>query len=293
MPEPLDPEMPTYVQWDVRNWSRALSFWLQVIGPAGIEGAEVLELGSRDGGLSLWLARQGARHVVCSDLDGPADTARELHHDSGVSDRIEYASIDATQIGRPEAFDIIVFKSVLGGIGGVGGLEAQAQAIRSIHESLRPGGRLLFAENLTASPLHASLRRRFVRWSEHWRYVDAAEVDALLEPFSSVRTTTLGFVGAFGRSETPAKRPGPPGHRRARSRRPEILALHRGRSRHQVAAWRSSAAQRRDRPGAVTDPQRRTTLASVRRITTRSPVNVRDSTYSRYSRVFFGSSTLR
>jgi SAM-dependent methyltransferase len=201
MPKQFDPDLHTFVQWDVRNWSRALRFWLEVIGPKGLEGAEALELGSRDGGLSLWLARQGAARVVCSDLEGPADTAHDLHREAGVSKRIEYAPIDARQIGRAEAFDIVVFKSVLGGIGGVGGLEAQAQAIRSIHESLRPGGQLLFAENLTASPLHVGLRRRFVRWSEHWRYLDAAEVDPLLDPFYSVRSTTFGFVAAFGRNE--------------------------------------------------------------------------------------------
>ncbi len=193
--------MQTYVQWDVRNWGRALGFWREVVGPQKLIDAEVLELGSRDGGLSLWFADQGARRVLCSDLDGPAETARELHSAAGMADRIDYAAIDATRIGRTAAYDVIAFKSVLGGIGGVGGIEAQAKAVESIYEALKPGGVLLFAENLTASPLHDALRRRFVSWSGHWRYVTEPEVGDFLAPFASSRLATFGFAGAFGRTE--------------------------------------------------------------------------------------------
>lgn len=196
-----DRPLNTYVQWDVRNWSRALRFWLEAVGHQRLVDAEVLELGSRDGGLSLWLADQGARRVVCSDLHGPADSARALHAESGVANRIEYAAIDATAIGVTAAFDVVAFKSVLGGIGGLGGTRAQAQAVASIHKALRPGGVLLFAENLSASPLHAALRRRFVAWGERWRYVSPSEVEGLLSPFTTTRCTTFGFAGAFGRSE--------------------------------------------------------------------------------------------
>ena len=108
-------EMRRYVQWDVRNWSRALDFWSTTCGPSPFVGAEVLEIGSRDGGLSLWFATQGASRVVCSDRTGPTDVARELHTEAGVSDRVEYASIDATDIGVLDTFDVVAFKSVLGG----------------------------------------------------------------------------------------------------------------------------------------------------------------------------------
>jgi hypothetical protein len=70
-----------------------------------------------------------------------------------------------------------------------------------MHAALRPGGVLLFAENLVASPIHRHLRRRFVAWGDRWRYVTIEEMNAFLGPFSTVRERTFGFAGAFGRTE--------------------------------------------------------------------------------------------
>lgn len=193
--------MSRYVQWDVRNWSRALEFWLTTCGQSAFSRAEVLEVGSRDGGLSLWFADQGASRVVCSDLNGPSEAARELHAHAGVSDRVEYAAIDATDIGLVGSFDVVAFKSVLGGVGGAGGYSAQVKAVQSMHAALRPGGVLVFAENLAASPMHTFLRRRFVSWGDRWRYVTDEEMAGFLHPFSRVQETSIGFAGAFGRSE--------------------------------------------------------------------------------------------
>jgi SAM-dependent methyltransferase len=193
--------MQRYVQWDVRNWSRALDFWIETCRPSAFSGADVLEVGSRDGGLSLWFAEQGAARVVCSDLGGPSAAARALHADSGESDRVEYAAIDATEIGLEDAFDVVAFKSVLGGIGGAGGFTAQERAVRSMYGALRPGGVLLLAENLVASPLHRYLRRRFVPWADRWRYVTIREMHGFLAAFSQVQSRTFGFAGAFGRNE--------------------------------------------------------------------------------------------
>lgn len=195
-------QMRTYVQWDVRNWSRAIDFWLATCGKGAFQGADVLEIGSRDGGLSLWLAEQGAARVVCSDLHGPSSAARALHASTPVGERIEYAEIDGTDIGILSGFDVVAFKSVLGGVGGAGGYDAQMKAVRSIYAALRPGGVLVFAENLVASPFHAFLRRRFVAWGDRWRYVTRAEMYEFLAPFSEVESRSLGFAGAFGRSES-------------------------------------------------------------------------------------------
>ena len=62
---------------------------------------------------------------------------------------------------------------------------------------LRPGGLLLFAENLRGSPLHQSARRRFVPWGETWRYVTEADIREFLEPFSEREIHTTGFSSAF------------------------------------------------------------------------------------------------
>ena len=43
------------IEWDVVNWSKALTFWEKYSKPI-TGGSKVLEIGSRNGGLSLYAA---------------------------------------------------------------------------------------------------------------------------------------------------------------------------------------------------------------------------------------------
>lgn len=185
------------IEWDVANWSRALAFWAKRVKPAS--GMSCLELGARRGGLSLWLAKMGHR-VVCSDITSPETKASLLHESYGVKGQITYEAIDATNMPYTNHFDVIVFKSLLGAVSrhdeGM-----KAIALEQIHKSLKPGGQLLFAENLHASSLHTLLRRKFVRWGQSWRYLRYDEVRPLFKSFSHVEFRTVGFLGAFGRRE--------------------------------------------------------------------------------------------
>lgn len=188
-----------YIEWDVRNWSAALDFWSSESSQV-LSHASALEIGSRNGGLSLWLASQGAR-VVCSDVNGPTERAKLLHRGRRVSDQIEYRALDATRIPFEEEFDVVVFKSVLGGIGSRNGKDSQLTAIKEMHKALKKGGELFFAENLIGSPMHQFFRNRFVSWAARWRYVTITEMEEFLSLFSHIRFCTIGFAGAFGRSE--------------------------------------------------------------------------------------------
>jgi SAM-dependent methyltransferase len=188
-----------FVEWDVRNWSVALDFW-SAHTRQNASNCSALELGSRNGGLSLWLALQGAR-VLCSDIGLPTNHAMQQHRARGVSHLIQYESIDASHIPYENKFDIIVFKSLLGAVGRGDNRQFQAGAVTEMHKALKQGGELFFAENLIASPLHQSLRRRFVQWGNTWRYVSVAEMEEFLSRFSHVRYRTLGCAGAFGRGE--------------------------------------------------------------------------------------------
>jgi len=194
IPRPAD-----FVEWDVRNWSAALEFW-SANTKQDPSNCLALELGGRNGGLSLWLALQGAK-VCCSDIVAPAERAMQMHQARGVSQLIRYESIDASNIPYEDTFDVVVFKSLLGDVGRCGGRESQAQAIAEMHKALKKGGELFFAENLIASAFHQSLRKRFVEWGKVWRYVSVAEMEDFLSLFSRVRYCTVGFAGAFGRSE--------------------------------------------------------------------------------------------
>jgi ubiquinone/menaquinone biosynthesis C-methylase UbiE len=188
------------IEWDVRNWSKSLNYWLEETS-LELMDRKALEIGSRNGGLSLWLAKQGCK-VTCSDVNGPSEKAKEIHQKHGIDHLVEYKGIDATNIPyENEAFDIVVFKSVLGGIGSNNNKDAQYKAINEIYRVLKPGGELFFAENLVASPLHTFLRKNFTSWGENWRYLSISEIEEFLNPFSDKKYLSTGFLAALGRSE--------------------------------------------------------------------------------------------
>jgi SAM-dependent methyltransferase len=186
------------LDWDTVNWSICLKVWESQL-PS--RPSKCLEIGCGRGGVTLWLASKG-HNVVCSDIGLPGDSVRLLHQSHGVSDRICYEAIDATDIPYKEHFDIVVLKSVLGGIWAHCGLEKMQRAIGEIHKSLKPNGKLLFAENLRATPIHMYCRKRFLnRGEKGWRYPTIEEMRDLLSGFSSVDYQLAGLFGTFGRTE--------------------------------------------------------------------------------------------
>jgi SAM-dependent methyltransferase len=88
----------------------------------------------------------------------------------------------------------------LGGIGLNDQSERIAKAIHQFYKTLKPGGRLLFAENLDA-PIHRFFREHFVRWGKNWKYMTCEELRNALSPFATVTYGTTGVLGAFGRTE--------------------------------------------------------------------------------------------
>lgn len=185
------------VQWDVKTWSKAIEYWEQSINWS--KPIQALELGAREGGLSLWLASKGA-NVVCSDYQNTEEQAYPLHEKHNLSSKITYQNIDAADIPFENHFDVVVFKSIIGGIGRDDNFEKQLKVFQEIHKSLKPGGKLLFAENLTATSLHRILRKRN-KWSSYWRYISLEELAIFLNNYSSSTIKTTGFLGTFGRNE--------------------------------------------------------------------------------------------
>lgn len=196
-------QLSEYLQWDVMTWQKALLHWDCVLAKKDLSCLKALELGARDGGLSLYLAQKGVS-VVCSDLFGPTKQAHELHKKHGLSHLVEYGAIDATTIPADNAsFDIVVFKSILGGIGMAAGMKSIKAALQEIYRVLKPGGILLFCENLKGSIFHQFARRSFVSWGKTWYYPSIVEMEGLLRVFAEFQIGTYGFLSCVKKDFAP------------------------------------------------------------------------------------------
>lgn len=188
------------VEWDVKGWKKAIDQWDEVV-PQSDGTLSALEIGARRGGLSLYLARKGYQ-VVCSDVENPESLAKLLHVEFGVEGLITYAAADASQLPFGDnSFDVIAFKSILGSVGQHGRVDLQERTIHECWRVLKPGGMLLFAENLSATRLHMFLRRHFVGWGSRWQYVNISQLEGFLTDFESYYYETFGFIATFGRNE--------------------------------------------------------------------------------------------
>ena len=192
-------EINDVIQWDIVNWSRAIPLWQKHL-KTSFKGYQCLELGGNAGGLSLWMALNGG-DSICSDLENPEEIASPLHNKYPRLN-IKYEAINALEIPYSNHFDLVAFKSILGGVSRGGRNERKKETANQIHKSLKKGGQLIFSENLIASPLHQFFRKKFVKWGNDWNYLSIDEVDAIFEDFESFNYKTIGFFGAFGRMES-------------------------------------------------------------------------------------------
>jgi len=189
--------MKDIIGWDIVNWSKAIEFWESNINLKE-RNLKCLELGGIKGGLSLWLSLLGNR-VVCSDLENPENQASVLLNKYKAKAMFE--AIDATKIPYENHFDVIAFKSILGGISRNNNQALKKKTIDEIYKALNDKGVLLFAENLEASHLHKFLRKYFIKWGQEWNYLHVDEVSELFQSFKRVNYITIGFSAAFGRNE--------------------------------------------------------------------------------------------
>ncbi|WP_306643860.1 class I SAM-dependent methyltransferase [Sanyastnella coralliicola] len=185
-------------EWDVVNWSSALPLWAKALESKEKSG-QAIEIGGRRGGLSLFAALEGY-DVSCTDLESSESSAKPLHESHGIATKVDYRALNATDWNELEKYDVILFKSVLGGIGRDDNKAAQLQAIQNMKQALKPGGLLLFAENLDGSKGHQFFRRRFTKWGAYWRYMSYSEIEECLGD-GELELRRFGFLGAFGRNE--------------------------------------------------------------------------------------------
>ncbi|NNE56103.1 MAG: methyltransferase domain-containing protein [Flavobacteriales bacterium] len=190
--------MQDIFDWDVQTWGNSLKIWSPAV--ENKHEMKCLEVGANKGGLSLWLAMHG-HQVVCTDLEDPSERARPIHEEYQVGHLIEYRSLDILNPGDIGSFDVVIFKSILGGIGREGQEHLKEETIRSIFGLLKPGGYLLFAENQEGSFFHRLARRWLVKWGRSWSYLKPGEIQGLLHDFDSIEIQHTGFLSAFARGK--------------------------------------------------------------------------------------------
>jgi len=195
------------LQWDTYTWRKALYYWddvlLSQIPPAGAGDLRALDIGARDGGLSLYLADKGIQ-VICSDVDGPSEQACELHKCYGVDSLVTYAAVDATAMPFGDAgFDLVIFKSMLGAVGQYLGIAAVDTVLDEVYRVLKPGGLVLFAENQEGSRFHRWARRRFIPWGTTYYYLPQSEVRRLFSRFATFDFKTYGFFSCVKKDFRP------------------------------------------------------------------------------------------
>ena len=188
------------VEWDISNWTKAIEDWERVL-PDSLEGFVGLEIGGKNGGLSLYLALKGC-HVICSDVVPVDPIVKKKMEQHGVSDRVVYKTIDALSIDYPEnSVDIVAFKSIFGSIGRNNHIQKQKKAIEEMWRVLKPKGYLLFAENLRGSKWHMFFRRKYTPWGNTWRYITPEEMLDFTYKFSHISYNRYGHLACFGRDE--------------------------------------------------------------------------------------------
>lgn len=193
-----NPDLKEYLEWDYYTWSKALILWRSVLAKKKSTGCKALEIGGKNGGLSLFLAKEFSYSVTCSDINLPTENAVQLHKKYGIQRMINYAVQDVSHLEFDDnTFDVVMFKSVLGSVGKNDNMQKQQKAINEMHRVLKPGGVLLFAENAKASIFHETFRKIFRKWANYWRYISTNEIEKMLEHFSEKKIMTAGFLSVF------------------------------------------------------------------------------------------------
>lgn len=187
------------IGWDIENWLQGVKFWLDNVE---FKNKRILELGCGcdNGGLSLLAANQKADSILCTNFGDITETTKNFHKQYK-TDNIDYANIDALDIPYNEEFDIIMFKSMMGGITKLNPDNTDI-ILKNCAKALKKSGKLIFAENLTSTRFHMWCRRKLNKRT--WHYFQPNELEEHINSigsFNIIDKMECGILGCFGRNE--------------------------------------------------------------------------------------------
>jgi ubiquinone/menaquinone biosynthesis C-methylase UbiE len=188
-------QLKTYLQWDEMAWGECLYLFQDMVKKYEI--TKGLEIAANKGGMSLFFANELGVVMECTDLSNPENSSREAMKNLKDPGKVSFRALNALEMDLPDnSVDMLIFKSFLGGMIT---FEKQQKAMKEVYRVLKPGGILLFAENLTGSWLHKMARNSFVKWGAKWRYVNLKELESFTSKFSVTRIRTFGFFSIFAK----------------------------------------------------------------------------------------------
>ncbi len=179
------------------NWAQLIEYWLPIIQEFP-KTAKVLTIGERNGGLSLWLALLGY-HVTCTDIVDNTEQAQTLHRKYHVADKISYKKLDVVNDEPDEMYDIILAKSVIGGLkedrqdAATRNFTVQKKAVAHIRSMLRHKGVFLSAENLQGNIVTRGVRH-INNKNKGWRYIEYEELSELFDGYNILQIKTFAIL---------------------------------------------------------------------------------------------------
>jgi SAM-dependent methyltransferase len=157
---------------------------------ADLSTQRVLEIGTRYGRMASLFALLGA-DVTAVEMDADSIPLAEREAEMwGVACRTRFLLSEGDlSMVADESFDLAFTKSVLGMITDLEGFLWQ------IRSKLRPGGKVVFVENMRGNPLVHALRRlrRKGQWWRGWHFFTKATFEVVRRVFdvAEIRTSAL------------------------------------------------------------------------------------------------------
>lgn len=186
-------ELKDIINWDVDTWSEILPYWDNQLKNFDKSNTICIEIGAREGGISLWMAMNGFK-IICSDNYYDLEDAKKLHIKYRVEKKVFYKKVNVLNWNEKAKYDIIIVKSVLGALQTE---ERIKTAIENIYNNLNDNGIILFAENSRALFLHRLFRSKFTDWGRIWYYFDETSLKRIFKSFQILDFQFNGVSAVF------------------------------------------------------------------------------------------------